>query len=348
MPELSHYRSLRARHLDQPICITWCGGLAIADVLAGVGGQPETVTERDFTAAVGAAYDAMPQYAGVALAGGLGEWVLLVEPNGFQGQRESILSSLSREGRALSVFWNIDADTAIAYAERGQLLSVFDPLDPETDIPEPLAPLIDVAAFEDDWEAAALDLAERVTGERLEDGWLAAAHPSMVVQPLPDEVDTEINEEQRAFLANEPRLAAIIADPSVNRTREIAVLAAETACAATGLAGPLVDRAFDALMAPPDSATFRALRAELDQWQKDLIGQAFAEQSRGTFKSDSAADALHRQSLAAGVMSAALDEDPLTAARDTIWRVDTLRLDDIGSRRVGSLWSCMQEIQQQL
>ncbi|RSN12734.1 hypothetical protein DMB42_11145 [Nonomuraea sp. WAC 01424] len=61
---------------------------------------------RTFTQTVQAAYDALPDRAGAALAGSLRSWTVLVEPNGFQGVRPEVLSRLARQGRALSVFWN--------------------------------------------------------------------------------------------------------------------------------------------------------------------------------------------------------------------------------------------------
>ncbi|RSN12735.1 hypothetical protein DMB42_11150 [Nonomuraea sp. WAC 01424] len=48
---------------------------------------------------------------------------------------------------------------------------------------------------------------------------------------------------------------------------------------------------------------------------------------------------------ASNVLEAAVEEDALTAARDTIWRVGMLRLGDRGGRRVGALMGVLEQLQ---
>jgi hypothetical protein len=344
----SHYRSLVQDYFQQPLCITWYSGLRTVDVLVGIGGLSTTATERTFSETVGSAYDSIPRYAGAALAGGLDDWVLLLEPNGFQAHRTDVLSTLSREGQALSIMWNLDADYSIAYAEGGHVVSHFDPLESVDEVPDRLTTLMRVEDFEDDWKAAALALGERLTGIRLEASWLTATHTSMLVESIQIVAEDSVTEEQRQFLASETRVEAIVADPRIGRVREIALLIAETACASTGLQGRLIDSAFAALtILPSDPSVIHELRSKIQTWRRDLISQAASALNSGNADSTSTADELHRQGIAAGVVVAALEEDPVVAATDAIWRIGMLRLDDIGSRRVGTLWTCLDKIKEQ-
>jgi hypothetical protein len=51
----------------------------------------------------------------------VGDWIVVVEPNGYLGSVPEILADLSQGGRALSVFWNVNALMRVCYAEGGQL-----------------------------------------------------------------------------------------------------------------------------------------------------------------------------------------------------------------------------------
>ncbi|MDP9870217.1 MULTISPECIES: DUF6461 domain-containing protein [Streptosporangium] len=348
--ELPHYRSLVDGVLTMPLCVTWVEGLSVEEALLRVGRREDGMAERTFAQTVRAAYDAMPTYAGAALVGRLGKWVALIEPNGFQGSRLSVLSELSRKGRALSVFWNVNSEAQIAYAECGRVLANFDPftLEDLEDLPVALSAWQDLA-FEDDVRVAGLALGETFSDQRLDEEWLSAEHLSAILDPPTDTTGEELTDEevvdQRAFLAGDPKVAAIVADPSPARLREIAVLVAETACTACGLSDPLVERAFTAL-SEPDPAVFVGLRSELSRLQEELSRRGTAAREAGM--TSPSAEQLHHQYLAAGVLTAALDQDPFSAAMSAIWQIGVIRLDDMGSRRVGALWSSFTEIEKQI
>ncbi len=107
----------------------------------------------------------------------LGGAVVVVEPNGFSSADHDVLAALSREGDAVSVFWNVNAHMAFTAARSGAVVRSFDPLfapaDDETDgdrLPEEEGlPFGDEDA---DPEALALELARRLTGVHVEPGWL--------------------------------------------------------------------------------------------------------------------------------------------------------------------------------
>jgi hypothetical protein len=57
-----------------------------------------------------------------------GTAVLAVEYNGWQGSDEAVLCRASAAGRAASMFWNVNADPMLSFAEGGRLLASFDPV----------------------------------------------------------------------------------------------------------------------------------------------------------------------------------------------------------------------------
>ncbi|MFG1960029.1 DUF6461 domain-containing protein [Nonomuraea sp. NPDC049028] len=174
---LTHYRKLLEENLDVPLCVTWIECMPANEALVAAGGQEDGSGRRTFAQTVQAAYDALPARAGAAMAGSLGSWTVLVEPNGFQGTRPEVLARLARQGRALSVFWNANGDGQLAYAEHGRVLVTADLFDPEEledleDLPDVLSAWPELAE-QDDLRSAALTLGEMLAGGRLEAEWLA-------------------------------------------------------------------------------------------------------------------------------------------------------------------------------
>ncbi|MER6172441.1 DUF6461 domain-containing protein [Streptosporangium sp. NPDC001681] len=342
---LVHYRELVEEVLTVPLCVTWIEILPAADALVTVGQREDGMGKRTYAQTVQAAYDALPVHAGAVMAGSRGRWTVLVEPNGFQGSRPGVLSQLSRQGRALSVFWNDNGDGQLAYAEHGHVLTMmdlFDPEDPE-DLPDALSAWTELAA-EDDPRSAGLALGEIVTGQRLDAEWLAAEHPSAILDAPPETTGApSVDQDKRdhlAYLAADPRVADLIADPDPVRTREIAALVAETACELSGLDVPLVNRVLDALAQAPVPELLAELRAEVRFLGQELLGQSpHSGAPRPTV------ERWHMRYRAVGVLEAALEEDAVTAARDAIFRIGMLRLGDYEGRRVGALMGVLEQIQ---
>jgi len=115
----------------------------------------------------------------------LGDWTVIVEPNGYLTSFPRTLEALSDGGRAGNVYWNVNAVMSFGWAVDGRLVRQFDPLlyDSEGALPEerdlpfgrPGAP-----------QAAALALLERLTGTRVDRDWLLErARPAYVV-PVAD------------------------------------------------------------------------------------------------------------------------------------------------------------------
>jgi hypothetical protein len=300
---------------------------------------------RTYAQTVQLAYDAVPAHNGAAMAGSCGPWTVLLEPNGYQGSRPEIVSQLSRQGRALSVLWNANNDGHLAYAERGNVLTVIDLYDPEAleDLPDALSAWRDLAG-EDDPRSAGLALGEMVTGQRLDAEWLAGEHPSAILDAPPGTAGAPLSDQDGrdhlAYLAADPRVADLIANPGPGRAREIAALVAETACELSGLDGPLAGRVLAALAQTPAPAVLAELRAEVR-----LLGQELLAQSPEPHAPRPTVERWHMRYQAVGVLEAAVEEDAVTAARGAIWRIGMLRLDDRAGRRVGALMGALEQIQ---
>jgi hypothetical protein len=117
----------------------------------------------------------------------LGVWHVLLAPNGFEFSYPGVGARVSRIGRFVSVFWNVNSVMRILVAERGEVRRDFDPLliadsagEPlpeEAGLPfgQPGAPL----------RAACLVLTERLTGQRVSRDWLFSEHPAVVLDRAP-------------------------------------------------------------------------------------------------------------------------------------------------------------------
>ncbi|MFF4414593.1 DUF6461 domain-containing protein [Streptosporangium sp. NPDC001559] len=345
---LTHYRKLLEENLDVPLCVTWIECMPATEALVAAGGQEDGSGRRTFTRTVQAAYDALPARAGAAMAGSLGSWTVLVEPNGFQGTRPEVLARLTRQGRALSVFWNDNGDGQLAYAEHGRVLITADLFDPEEledleDLPDALSAWPELAE-QDDLRSAALTLGEMLTGGRLEAEWLAAEHQSAVLdayaEPAGAVLSGQDERDHLAYLAGDPRVADLIAAPGPGRAREIAALVAETACELSGLRVPVADRVLVALAGTPSPAVLAELRAEVRLLSQELLAQSPP--------ADAPAETMehwHVRYWALSVLEAAVGEDAVAAARDAIWRIGMFRLDDRAGRRVGALMVVLEQLQ---
>jgi hypothetical protein len=51
----------------------------------------------------------------------LGEWLVLLAPNGFQFSLPDIAAAVSRVGRVVSVYWNVNAVMRVLVADAGRI-----------------------------------------------------------------------------------------------------------------------------------------------------------------------------------------------------------------------------------
>jgi len=102
----------------------------------------------------------------------LGGWTILLEPFGWAGATPEVLARLSEGGRAVNVFWNVNAVMHMGWADNGGIVESFDPLlDDRADHRTPAEADL---PFGDPERAlrASFVLAERLTGVRIERDWL--------------------------------------------------------------------------------------------------------------------------------------------------------------------------------
>jgi hypothetical protein len=117
----------------------------------------------------------------------LGEWHVLLAPNGYEFSYPDLAARVSRIGRFISVFWNVNALMRILVAEKGKVMRDFDPLliadsagEPlpeEAGLPfgQPAAPL----------RAACLVFTERMTDQRISRDWILGEKSAVVLDRSP-------------------------------------------------------------------------------------------------------------------------------------------------------------------
>jgi len=103
-----------------------------------------------------------------------GQWIVLIEPNGYLAQVPNALVALSDADVAVSVFWNVNSLMRFAMYADGVLVRSFDPL--LTEVEPQGKPLAEEEGLrfgvEGEPRAAAMTLAERLTGAAAERNWL--------------------------------------------------------------------------------------------------------------------------------------------------------------------------------
>jgi hypothetical protein len=159
--------------LDDAACVTVVVGKDSASVLLAFNADPSSsvpIGESDGYAS-GHAYVSVLDVPGAVIA---------VEHNGFQGSLPEVLTAASSEGRAASMFWNVNDDNAFSCAAEGEMLAsvdMYDAEDPEDtdELPEALTPLFAAAGDRDaDLHAVGLAMVEEFTGIRVTPEHLAS------------------------------------------------------------------------------------------------------------------------------------------------------------------------------
>lgn len=227
---IEHYRTLLANGPGpaEAVCLTYATGCAEDAIIRAFGGDPSTA--EDATIAEAQAWAMSFHYSEVpcfALIGDFGDWWIAVEPNGFQGSRPEVLRGASAAGRALSVYWNVNADNAFNYAVAGRRLLTFDMMFPEDrhgSAPDALEVEISRLPFDDDWCAAGLALAERISGVRLDRTWTSRRYRMVVLQELPEDLVPDGREDDPVL--DDPELQQVMADPAQTLPLMLRILAA--------------------------------------------------------------------------------------------------------------------------
>jgi uncharacterized protein DUF6461 len=121
----------------------------------------------------------------------IGKAVVTFEPNGWHGVEPERAVALSRSGRYVAYFWNVNAVTRLVFALAGVIQRDFDPLLYDSDGERALPEEVDLPfPAGDDGPLtpgqAALALIERLTGVEITRAWLLdEPHPTYRVDPEP-------------------------------------------------------------------------------------------------------------------------------------------------------------------
>ncbi|GLY50465.1 DUF6461 domain-containing protein [Lentzea sp. NBRC 102530] len=228
----AHYAALLNAEVlpSEAFCLTAVRGVTIEEALtrfdASLETRPATLAE-----AGKAAMTAYPDDLPVITASEVGGWVFLAADNGWHGAMPEVLTRLSAGTVATTAYWNVNLNNTLALAEDGRLSEMDFVLDDEP--PEELAGHVAGLDFEgDDLCGSALAFVERVTGVRLDEDWARTPWPTAVISsPLRFESSGPTGWLQ----GNAPELLEGFAGADEEVLREVAALAADRACAATGV-----------------------------------------------------------------------------------------------------------------
>src|SRR5262249_11981152 len=173
-------------------CITFVKSSNEDEVFRCFGG--DLTTEEQMT--LGEAIDRIfagshGNYYSFVLAGRIGEWIVTIEEDGYQGVRPEVWRRASHGTEMVSMFWNVDRNTEFIYAVDGEAVVTFDMLFPEerggSDPDRLLGYMLELPFSTGNTLASALALAERITDVRLEPNWIESKHRVVKVIPLPQE-----------------------------------------------------------------------------------------------------------------------------------------------------------------
>ncbi|TDE51551.1 hypothetical protein E1295_18275 [Nonomuraea mesophila] len=222
-PVDEHVAVLHEAGLPRELCLTWCqaGDLEEvardfgADPAGGLWADPDELEELE---------EEYRDRGGLLQLTAMDGWVVALEPQGFEGVRNVVLTRLSRSGQALSVYWNVEMDSAVSYAVGGRVLTTFDLVNPDErtgEDPHALDHLLSRAGLTGGLptqarKARVLALGELLSGRTLTPRWLRA--PQLVfalTDPRPDALVPSSCLNPRMPFLDEPAFARILAAPSV-------------------------------------------------------------------------------------------------------------------------------------
>ena len=153
--------------------VTFVRGPALREVGEVLGFRWDTERQTTFSEAEEQQDPGAMAY--VVQVGDVDGWTVLVEPNGYAAGTPDTVVRLSRGGIAVSLFWTVNAAMGFVLASDGVLVRRFDPLGYEVDSQGEQLPEEPGLPFGEPGEhlpRAALMLAERLTGIRLDRAWV--------------------------------------------------------------------------------------------------------------------------------------------------------------------------------
>jgi|GEM_PF-3857287 len=271
----THYESLVSAWFSDPTCLTWCEASGLEDVARAFGADLAAAESLSFEDAQIEQYNAdIPGILPSLVAGTIGAWTLVVEPNGCEGARPEVLKALSARGRAVNVLLNGGQYDRLGYAAAGRLLAVrltSSPAGPGR-LPGDADAVIDSVGTDDvvGLQAASLLAAEHITGARLTEEWLLDSGLTrlLVENPLPDDIVPDRLRDHRVL--NRPEVQAILDDLSPDKVAPIRYLMTEAVVQGSQLLHPTVDEALEFLRGDDDTTRRREVRRRVTLLRDDV------------------------------------------------------------------------------
>ncbi|MFF4412426.1 DUF6461 domain-containing protein [Streptosporangium sp. NPDC001559] len=264
----THYEGLVSAWFSDPTCLTWCEGSGLDDVARAFGADLAAAESLSFEDAQLEQYNAdIPGLLPSLVAGMIGDWTLVVEPNGCEGARPEVLKALSAQGRAVNVLLNGGRYDRLSYAAAGRLLAVRLTSSPSGSdrLPGDADAVIDAVGTDDviGLQAAALLAAEHITGARLTEEWLLGGGLTrlLVENPLPDDIVPDQLRDHRVL--NRPEVRAILDDLSPGKAASIRYLMTEAVVQGSQLSHPAVAEALEFLRGDDDAIRRREVRRQV-------------------------------------------------------------------------------------
>lgn len=337
--------------LGEIYCLTFVRGVDEAEALLRMSGLEDTMRRRR----MGDVLEEMRSYdAGfpdIAQAMSLGDWTVVIEPNGFQGAGGALLNAVSRGTEAMSVLRHDYAEDRFTYSADGTVRTEFIPYgaafrwgsEPDRFLPQMLAAGLELEEDDDrapsvDPHVAALRLVGEITGIRpgLPDGPLLSAHLEpwfSAIEPWP--CDGPARDEFAGALDAAP--AALRRTIAVREVRRLAEMLDVARFPDVAEALAAAERG-EKVSVPTDSPLGRRVRG----WRADanraqyLLNAHFPEQRR---MSEEDRNRATRLEWLAGALRGALSSDSREAAYEALrpLTVGTLDWADDGSRRAAIL-----------
>lgn len=303
-------------HLAVAACVTVVRGLDVAGTVLAFGGDPSLPPQPLQS------FGGMGYYLEVAAVGQMGDVVVAVEPNGFQGSRPEVLRVASHMGDAVSVFWNVNLHCRFSYSVGGELVTAFDPLDTKWrsgSDPDRFPGEMATRPFgiDNDPICAAFVLAERLTGRALSREDIEGMTDSWRLVPvLADLYSTPAEHHHLRYQHQE--LVDLVAGAGPEVQRELAAMAAEQAARASGLDRERGVRAALAGLRTTPGEPLSAEVAELVRQSLHRSSLAWSAVSIGQARETSETYELTRAANAANALYQATNPHPLAAALDAL------------------------------
>jgi Family of unknown function (DUF6461) len=227
--------------LREAFCLTLVRGLDEPELLARFGGERSRPRPLTLAEAAERSMSFQAGYPQLVLAARRGGWAVAVEANGWEGSRPEVLRAVSAGTRAVSVYRNVNALGFVSLADDGALAVQFEPLFPERrwgGRPDLLVDQMRAVGLDPDQarpllgraDLAALALAERVTGVRIDPGLLDGPMTGVEVAPLLE--DPPVSPD---LAGRDPELAAAIDRATPDALRRAAATAAGQAVRLAGI-----------------------------------------------------------------------------------------------------------------